>query len=227
MFWGLAKRLATQLGLKNIPFVFDYAEAKRRMVFGASGILHLGGHTGQEAKLYSEAAKPVLWVEGDPRLFSELAKTIAPHPGQRAINALLGRENLEGVEFHIANNNGASSSIFPLAEDHGFEGIQLKMIDSVTLPLSRLDSLVSAQEVEALSHWVVDLQGAELEALVGAGDLLESCLTMEIEVSKRRVYHGGVDYSELESFLTQHGFSSLWEPPPGSHGDHLFFRTRR
>jgi FkbM family methyltransferase len=206
---------------------FDYADAKKRIIRGASGILHLGGHTGQEANLYHRAGKPVLWVEGDPRLFPELVKAIAPYPTQRALNALLGRENLDSVQFHIANNNGASSSIFPLAPRHGFEGIQLKMIDSITLPLARLDSLISAQKVAALSHWVVDLQGAELEALVGAGELLQSCLTMEIEVSKRRVYDGGVDYSQLESFLGENGFTSLWEPARDSHGDHLFFRTRR
>lgn len=205
---------------------FDYAEAKRRIVFGASGILHLGGHTGQEAKLYSKGSKPVLWIEGDPRLFQELTNAIFPYPEQRAVNALLGRENLDNVIFHIANNNGASSSIFPLANNHGFEGIRLEMIDSITLPLSRLDSLVSAEEVAGLSHWVVDLQGAELEALIGAGDLLTSCLSMEIEVSKRRVYDGGVDFSELQGFLGEKGFTSLWEPPRDSHCDHLFFRTR-
>ena len=151
------------------------------------------------------AGKPVLWVEGDPRLFPELVKAIAPYPTQRALQALLGRENLDSVQFHIANNNGLSSSIFPLAPSHGFEGIQLKMIDSITLPLVRLDSLISAQEVADLSHWVVDLQGAELEALVGAGDLLQSCLSMEIEVSKRRVYDGGVYYSQLESFRGKTG----------------------
>ena len=86
--------------------------------------------------------------------------------------------------------------------------------------------MVLALEAAEYSHWVVDLQGAELEALVGAGDLLKSCLSMEIEVSKRRVYEGGVSFLELEKFLGSKRFCSLWEPARDSHGDHLFFRTR-
>ena len=205
---------------------FDGREARRRILSSASGVLHLGAYTGEEASSYFEQGLSVFWVEGDPRLFKRLQDQIAPYAGQVAVNALLGRENIDQVDFHIASNDGGSSSIYPLADHHGFENIGLQMVETIQLPLARLDSIISLDQVAKYSHWVVDLQGAELDALIGAGSLLDSCHTMEVEVSTREVYSGGVQYGELADFLLENGFCSLWDPRPGRHLDHLFFRAR-
>lgn len=204
----------------------DLQEVRRRILSSSSGVLHLGAHVGQEAGAYSNQGLPVVWVEGDPKVYERLQEKIAPYANQRAINALLGRENVDLVDFHIASNDGQSSSVYPLANNHGFESIGLQMVESIRLPLVRLDEIIPPDQITAYSHWVVDLQGAELEALIGAGDLIDSCYTMDVEVSTREVYSGGARYHELADFLSEKGFCSLSDPGPGRHLDHLFVRAR-
>lgn len=197
-----------------------------RVLRQASGVLHIGAHLGQESSRYEQFLLPAVFIEGNPEIFEDLRHTLSTKKEQTALLALLGREDLESRPFFVANNEGASSSFFRLSENHGFEAISLEMSEVLHLPTRRLDSIASVQQLSGLSHWVLDVQGAELEVLQGAGDLLLSCQTLQVEVSRRQIYEGGVSYSELSHWLGKKGFSSLWDPPPGFHGDHLFFRVR-
>jgi hypothetical protein len=63
-----------------------------------------------------------------------------------------------------------------------------------------------------------------MEALKGAGELLNSCKSMMIEVSRREIYVGGSDYFELTDFLKDNGFIQIWESHKGEHMDVLFLR---
>jgi FkbM family methyltransferase len=207
--------------------ILRHAHLRRVILAEATGILHLGAHVGGEAVEYSKLGIPVVWVEGDPSIYAELEKSIAPLSRHRGLLALLGAEDKDSVKFNLASNNGGSSSLYALEQNHGFEKIGLEMVGSKMLPMKRLDSALDSEQVKGLSHWVVDLQGAELEALKGADSLLDYCQTLEIEVSLRKIYKGGVQYAELKEFLREKGLSPLWNPHPGFHGDHFFFRFRQ
>lgn len=186
----------------------------------AKGILHLGAHKGQERTIYYKLGKPVVWVEALPQIHAHLQKNIQSYSNQQALCAVLGNKNGVQTKFHISNNaNGVSSSIFPFGE-HGngdkslWPSLKLKMVDSVTLPMIRLDTLLSANNIPAANYdfWVFDLQGAELLALQGAGDLMQTCTALYTEVSTVDVYQGGVLWHELDRWLEQIGFIPLWEP---------------
>ncbi len=134
----------------------------------AKGILHLGAHLGQEARDYAELNKPVVWVEALPHIHARLAKTIEQFPGQRALCALLGDRNGAQRIFHISNNSeGVSSSIFQFGgygsgDNSLWPELGLAMVDSLTLPMFRLDTLLLGNDIDARQYdfWVVDLQGA-------------------------------------------------------------------
>jgi len=197
--------------------------AIRTQVYQAeAGVLHIGAHRGQEAEAYYKAGTKVLWVEAIEDIFRELLVNIEPFPNQRAMLALLGDEE-KIVEFHISSNDGESSSIHQFDQGHG---PTIEMRSSRHLSMKRLDSLLSPEEAAFYAHWVVDVQGAELTVLIGAGSLIDSCFSLDVEVSTFNLYKGGTKFQDLDIFLRHKGFVSLWEPQEDSHQNLLYVRVR-
>jgi FkbM family methyltransferase len=197
----------------------------------ATGILHLGAHTGQEREVYRELGKPVVWVEANPRVFPALQSNIASIPGQSALCALLGDVDGREEMFHISNNfDGVSSSIYPfgeyaVGEKSLWPELNLQMVTTLTLPMVRLDTLLAANQVDVAAYdfWVLDLQGSETVALAGAERSLPHCRCLLAEVSEKEIYQGGPTCRELERFLADQGFAPAWEPHQ-PHDDVLFLR---
>jgi hypothetical protein len=74
-------------------------------------------------------------------------------------------------------------------------------------------------------HWVIDVQGAELLVLMGAGTLIDQCRTMFIECSTVEFYAGGAQWSQILDFLQGHGFKYLIAPKNIRHLNVIFFRS--
>ena len=79
-----------------------------------TGVIHVGANTGQEIALYAQYGLSVVWIEPIPEIFEKLQSNLIGFPRQIAIKGLV--TDLDNVEyqFHLANNNGASSSILEL-----------------------------------------------------------------------------------------------------------------
>ena len=193
------------------------------LVAGHGGVLHLGAHEGQEAQIYNKIGASVIWIEAIPEKFEVLKKRIEKYPNQRAVQAILGDKNNSEIKFNISSDEGVSSSIYPLSGKYPEESFV--MSKSFTGKMFRLDYLFSLEEITKYPHWVVDLQGAELLALQGAGNLLKLCKSMQVEVSTREIYLKGVLWKELFSFLSSNGFIQLWEPKRNSHENVIFVRA--
>lgn len=189
----------------------------------SSGIIHLGAHLGQESERYSNFKIPVIWVEAIPTVYLKLMENISKFNNQKAICALLGDKNNIEVKFNLASNNYASSSIFTFGNEVRFK--KLKMNSQMPLQMLRLDSIFSQDDLKIYEHWVVDVQGAELLVLKGAGNTFNNCKSLMIEVSTRQVYQEGVLWSELESFLSNFNLMPLWQPQQKSHENILFVKT--
>ena len=58
----------------------------------------------------------------------------------------------------------------------------------------------------------MDLQWAELLALMGATDSIKSCTSIYIEISKGDVYKGGAQWDDIIIFLKKRNFSPSWLP---------------
>lgn len=194
-------------------------------IFG--GVLHIGAHKGQEADWYDKHAASVLWIEANPEIYHMLIQQIASFENQRAMLALLGDINQDSVPFHVSSNDAASSSIFEFGPELGFEELGLSMTKTLYLPMVRLDSILSVADAASHPHWVLDVQGSELNVLKGSGTLLDECLSIYIEVSTREVYKGGVLFQELKEFLADKGFIPLWNPLNMSHENVIFTKVAK
>lgn len=94
-------------------------------------------------------------------------------------------------------------------------------VESVTLKQWALDANVNAVDI----LWM-DLQGAELMALKGMGDLISTVRVVYTEVAYKEMYFGQPLFDELNGFLVVHGFclhskfnTSQW------FGDALYVRA--
>lgn len=187
------------------------------------GILHIGAHLGQEGDRYFQSRTKVIWIEAIPSVYEELRKNISGFQNQEALCALLGDENNVILDFNLASNSLASSSIFNFGNNLGFKNLQ--MHSKISLQMTRLDSIYTAETIADYEHWVIDVQGAELLVLKGAGNLLANCKSLLVEVSTRQVYDGGALWHELENFLIANELIPLWQPEDESHENVLFIRT--
>ena len=127
------------------------------------------------------------------------------------------------MRFNISSNSAHSSSIYEFGPELEFKN--LTMSSEMILPMVQLDSLLNKTNIAEFAHWVLDVQGAELKVLIGAGSLLNSCNSIKVEISTRQVYKGGTKYTLLKQFVAKNSFFPLWEPESRSHEDIIFIRV--
>jgi FkbM family methyltransferase len=222
---NLLARIGIFVSRTPLKFYYDLEnEIKNNLIINAKGVLHIGAHYGQERHFYGENDLNVIWIEAIPEVYAELEKNISGFDKQIAYCALVGNESIAGVNFYISNNNGSASSIFDISQNSKFKSVSIQK--EIQISMTRLDDLLSNLEIANYSHWVIDVQGAELLVLQGAGNLLSYCQSITIEVSTRETYINGARYQELKSFLFSHGFIPLWEPAKNDHTDIPFIRSK-
>lgn len=187
------------------------------------GILHVGAHEGQEANRYSDLSKLVIWVEAIPSYFQKLQNNIAKYPNQFAYNFLLASDCADSRAFFTTSNDCESSSIYPLAENQYWDG--LKNSGILQLPARRLDCVFSSSMLKEVDYWIVDVQGAEIDVLVGAGSLLSLCKYLQVEISQEEFYKGGAQFGDLRDFLETNFFFPLWLPTK-PHEEVIFINTK-
>jgi FkbM family methyltransferase len=182
------------------------------------GIIHVGANSGQERRKYDEVGLNVLWIEPIPKIFDRLNRNIASYPRQRALNALVSDRDDQRVEFHIADNEGESSSILKMDEHRDMwpevhQNVTVNM-NTVTLPTLIQRESIDLHKYDAL---LLDTQGAELMILRGAVSLLNRFHYIETEAANFSAYAGCPTRDELVAFLKDHGFELVDEIKFGKH----------
>jgi hypothetical protein len=92
--------------------------------------------------------------------------------------------------------------------------------------MRRLDSMPEVDRIKKLRHWVIDVQGAEIAVLSGAGSLINHCNSILIEVKRTSTYKGGSTWNEVVHFLKHRGFIYLWEVNEEDEDNVLFIRVK-
>ena len=183
-----------------------------------SGVIHVGANSGQERDTYKEHGLPVIWVEAFAEVFEKLLQNIDGYPSQRAILALMTDADGAEYEFNVANNSGASSSIYQFGQ-HKDIWPQVEYVSKRTLRGSRLDTLLHQEgiSVEDYSALVLDVQGAELLVLKGAGKSLEKFRFVKAEAADFESYVGGCTVDGLNAYLSDFDFQEISRRPFAKH----------
>jgi FkbM family methyltransferase len=176
----------------------------------AKGIIHIGGHIGQERDQYAQHGLDVVWLEPNPALFEVLCENIREYPGQRAFCELVGRRDGEEVDFLISSNNGASSSILKpkghleMHPQVGFDQ-SLKMT-TMTLPeIARKHAI----DLDGYDAMLLDTQGSELMIIRGAESILDGFRWVKSEAADFESYQGCATKKEMTAYFQDHGYKLI------------------
>ncbi|MEX2142871.1 MAG: FkbM family methyltransferase [Pirellulales bacterium] len=192
---------------RRANFVLFGGMAPEPFLKEVSGVIHVGANTGQERIQYHRCGLRVLWIEPVPEVFARLKANLKRYPRQSAYLGLItDRDDLE-YEFHIANNDGQSSSIFDL-KMHKDVWPDVDYASTVRLRSTTLPSLLRNEGIdpEGFDALVMDTQGSELLVLQGALPILANFRYIKAEVADFEAYEGACQLGDLDRFLTEHGF---------------------
>jgi FkbM family methyltransferase len=184
--------------------------AEYEFIKDSKGIIHVGANTGQERDIYAQAGLPVVWIEALQSQFRLLCENIAGCKNQRALNYLIADSDDKSTLFHIANNDGQSSSIFELGDHRKLwpeiDYAQETWENALTLKTVLQRHAVNLDEYDTL---IIDVQGAELLVLKGAGDALDKFRFIRAETSDFELYKGGSRLKDLDEYLIPRGFNRV------------------
>lgn len=192
------------------------------MAKGFKGVFHVGAHHGQEISSYLKfGAVNLALVEPDPGNFSILAKN-APATAALFQTALGDKEGK--ARFHVATNAGQSSSVLaPKKHLKCFPSVRFNR--DIEVPICRMDQL--PLDFSKFDLLVIDVQGAELMVMQGAGDLLDGFSHVITEFHEDEFYLGCARLNQIEDFLRERGFEKKSEVRRGGGewGDALFSKN--
>ena len=124
-------------------------------------------------------------------------------------------------QFHL-NSLEAASSLLTMDEDarrswNGGEALREKSV--VNVPTIRLDTFMSIAGIARVDFLKIDTQGNDLAVIRSAGQRIRDIgkITLEVDVTSKRLYQGSPSKQEVLSFLQAAGFR-LVSKGQQSHG---------
>jgi FkbM family methyltransferase len=170
------------------------------------GVLHVGANVGEEAPVYDELGiKKVIWVEANEKLLPQLSAQCRKF-NHSYLHACISDVHGEEVTFNISNNAGQSSSILELGT-HKTAHPEVHYVEKVTMLTKRLDCVFNSPfDFHSYDFLNIDLQGAELKALRGMGELLHRFKWAYLEVNQAELYKGCALVEDIDMYMIGYGF---------------------
>jgi FkbM family methyltransferase len=185
--------------------LFHVSQLVRNWGIRPTGVLHVGAHKAEEWSDYREGLwTPIIWVEGQPELVASLIKSL-PEEFNTIIQAYVwSKSDVEKI-FNFASN-GQSSSLLEFGS-HSIDYPEIHYEKSLTINTKRLDDILP--EDSSFDFVNVDLQGVELEALIGLGQHKHHVKWIYTEVNRREVYRNCTKVNDLDAYLQSFGFKRV------------------
>jgi len=170
-------------------------------------VLDVGAHTGQFA-LAARAAFPgaqILAFEPLPDCFAVLQRTKTGDASFLAFNCGLGRQ--QGEFAFERNDFTASSSFLRMTIRHQDEFTHTKRIQTIRVPVRRLDDAMAEAGVDGPLLVKIDVQGFEREVMQGGRATMARAAAAIIETSLETLYEGQPLFGDMLAFMGELGFS--------------------
>jgi FkbM family methyltransferase len=150
--------------------------------------------------------RPVAF-EPNPQAAAELRTMLASHQGALVIERGLFSE--DGQRTLYKTKVDGCSSVFPPNKARLKQYDIAPAFDVVwerTITCSRYDTLCAAGQTPPPDVIKIDVQGAELDVLLGFGGLLTGCLGIELETHMYPIYEGQGVFGDIVAYLDRFGF---------------------
>jgi FkbM family methyltransferase len=203
--------------------LISFTQIKNNYKMDISGIIHVGGHFGEEICEYVETGiQNIAIFEPLVNNFTTLERNV------RNLNAnIWGHQvalgSTEGtVDMYVSSNKGLSSSILkPKKHLTQYRDITFNVKESVEL--KTLDSY----NYKNFNFLNMDVQGYELEVLKGAKKTLEYIDYVYCEVNRDEVYENNAYIQEIDDFLLEYNMKRVevsWQGD--TWGDALYIKKK-
>ena len=191
-----------------------------------NGILHIGAHNCEELSAYNKYGIPnnkIIWIEANPEIYKKNVNV----DSSRIIKNFVCCHKDEGVSILNIANNGQSSSILELGS-HKQSYPSIKYINHVEVQNKRIDTMYKEEKYskDFANFLNIDIQGAELLALKGMGDIINYFDYVYLEVNKGYVYKDCALVDEIDKYLFDFNFSRVetkWTD--ANWGDALYIKN--
>ncbi len=170
-----------------------------------TGVIHIGAHQAEEMREYSDLNwGHMYWVEANPKLAQNLIRNLNSSQNTVIECAAWDVDNLV-MKFHETTDT-QSSSILPLKK-HSlyYPAIQTKI--QYKVQARRIDCLFDSPPPFSFAN--IDIQGAELQAIKGMGELIRSLDAIYSEVNREELYEGCANVKEIDEYLQQFNFERV------------------
>lgn len=183
-------------------YVRDFHRKYNKKIYG---VIHIGAHECEESIAYEYAdIKNVFWVEAQKDLYLKNKKK-----GFNIGHYCVSSTNNKEVIFNISNNSQSSSYLDLDIHKRDYPGINYIREEKMqTTTLKKIYEKENLKENFA-NYLHLDIQGAELEALKGAGDLLNNFDYIYTETNLLHMYKDCGLLWDLDDYLKKYNFIRL------------------
>lgn len=168
-------------------------------------ILHVGAHQAEESEPYDNYFNvPVIWIEAQPELCSELRKRLNPLRNTIVEACVLDIDD-KIVTFNVSTNS-QSSSVLDFGT-HSNDYPDVLVTKKLSMKTQKLETILMGREIPDFIN--LDIQGVELKALKSLGSLIHQVDVIYTEVNKKEVYKGCDLINDIDLFLSGKGFRRI------------------
>jgi FkbM family methyltransferase len=187
-----------------------------------SGVIHVGGHHGEEFKDYEKhGIKEGIVFEPDPLSYNILLKKLEGN-NFLVINSALGNTTGTANVFRSSNEGMSNSLLKP--EYHIIQYPQITFNETFKCNLDKLDNF----DTKNFNFLNMDVQGYELEVLKGGTKTLEKIDYIMTEINRVHLYENGCLIEEIDNFLLTFNFKRVetsWEG--NTWGDAFYIKEKK
>lgn len=203
--------------------LISFTNLKRKYNMNITGIIHVGGHFGEELAEYVRTGiQDIVVFEPLESNFNVLFKNV----NQLNANIIghqvaLGSEEKD-IEMFVSSNDGLSSSVLK-PKVHLTQYKNITFDESEKVEMKTLDSF----NYTGYNFINMDVQGYELEVLRGGSETLKNVDYVYCEVNRDEVYENNAYVEEIDEFLSEYNMERVETDWQGeTWGDALYIKKK-
>lgn len=129
--------------------------------------------------------------------------------------------NVEKTVTTWKDGNPGASSVF--IANGSYDHIEKYVQDEVNVDCTRLDTWSNKHNIAAVDIVWADLQGAELQAFVGMGKLLDTVKVIHTELEINPMYTGQSLFKDVDPYLRSKGFTRVYGDTRARYGTDFIY----
>lgn len=198
----------------NLP---TFNEAKQRVKishftdkgYDIRGVVHIGANDWYEYQAYKQMGiERLLGFEPLQEAVERFRASVSPQEGLLLYPIAIGAKNaLQSLS--VASGDGQQSTFLEHMPEYKEQYPDSQILRTEEVEVVRFDTFLKRHPEITLSDYnclVVDVEGYEMEVFKGMGELIKNFDFLNIELSGKPRYYGGITAEEAIAYLDKMGF---------------------